>query len=139
MIDDDFDKIVRNMFEQFFGNSFRISPAESRHSIRFDSNAPATPSTTKEEDAFVDMIDFEREIMIIIETAEHIENPVAKVSEDMLRLKVNPGSLRVIEIKIPSPVDLQTSTLSYNNGVIEITLAKTDGPQKEGTLNATFK
>ncbi len=121
------------MFEQFFGNAFRINPYDSKAQIEF--NRGTNPSSiTKEEEPFIDVIELENEIMIVVSSNENIQNPAAKITEGLLRLKENPSRTNWIEIPLPSSVDIEDSEMTHSNGIIEITLSKTEGPQKEGLL-----
>ncbi len=137
MIDDDFDKIVRNMFEQFFGRSLRIKPEDSGMHIEIDRSGMIFPNNANQTKEFVDTVEYDNQVMVIVETIDRIEDPEAHISDGLLRLRLNPQTTRTVNVELPAVVDLNGSEMSYSNGVIEIRLAKTDGVQKEGTLTAT--
>ncbi len=134
MIDDDFDNLVRNMFERFFGGSLRLNPQDSRIQIEFDQNGSLSPIVEADNGTFVDTMEFENEILVVIESREKIDYPEARIKDGHIELKINPESNDTVNIEIPSIVDPEKSEISFNNGVIEIRLVKTDGIQKEGVL-----
>lgn len=137
MIDDDsFDNIVRRMFEQFFGNTFRINPYDSKAQIEFN-RGKSPVSEVKEEEPFIDVIELENEILIVLATNDRIQNPQASITEGLLRFKENPSKATWTEISLPSPVDIENSEMTYSNGIVEMKLAITEGPQEEGLLTIT--
>ena len=137
MIDDDFDKIVRNMFEQFFGKALRLNPEENGIHIEIDRSGMIFPEQTNQSEAYVDTMEYDDHLLVLVETSDHIEDPEAYISNNVLRLRINPESTRTIDVGLPAAIDLQESEMSYNNGVIEMKLVKTEGVQKEGTLTVT--
>ncbi|MFW9920181.1 MAG: hypothetical protein ACFFED_11310 [Candidatus Thorarchaeota archaeon] len=137
MIDDDFDKLVRNMFERFFGKAFRMNPEDSKVRIEIEGSGITSSPINTDSEAFVDIIEYENEIMVIIETTDRIEQPEANITQGLLSVRINPESSRIIRAKIPGTIDLQRSEMSCNNGVIEVRMVKANGVQKEGTISVT--
>ena len=94
---------MRRMFEQFFGNAFRINPYDSKAQIEF--NRGTRPSSiVKEEEPFIDVIELENEIMIVVSTNEHIQNPEAKITEGLLRLRENPLKIFICNCLLKSQI-----------------------------------
>ena len=137
MIDDDFDNIVRNMFEKFFGNSFRLNPQDSRIHIEFNPNGSVSPIAESDNGVFIDTMEYENEILVVVESKAEIDRPEAKITDGHIEMKVNSGSTKTINIEIPSAVDIEKSEMSFTNGVVEIRLVKTKGKQEEGILRVT--
>ncbi len=139
MIDDDFDKLVRSIFEQFFGNSFRTIPQDSRFQMEFNPNGSEIPRLDKSIDAHVDTIDLDNEYLVVIETSAFPLEPEARIEENSLFVRMNPTDEKGVTISLPRKFDLNKSSISYNNGVVEIRLAEsqsTDSYRSEGIINS---
>ena len=131
MIEDDFDKLVRDMFERFFGGAFRMVPGENgiRFGIAPEEVAPAAEVTGR--DLIIDEIDLGEEYLVIVESPVSVDEPVAFAKGNMLKIKVSPVVSRGIEIEVPFTIDVDQSTVSHNNGVIEVRLVKTSNTGTE--------
>ncbi len=138
MIDDNFDEIVRNIFEQFFGGAFRQNPHIHISGTMQNDNVTRGAERAESRNVFVDVIEYEDDIIVVVDTREHIENPEARIMEGILELWLNPSVTRPIRIELPTTVDIDKSELSVTNAIIEIRLAKSKGKQKEGILGVTY-
>lgn len=139
MIDDDFDKLVRSIFEQFFGNSFRTIPQDSRFQMEFNPNGIEIPRLDKNIDAHVDTIDLHNEYLVVIETSAFPLAPEARIEGSSLYVRMNPTDEKSVTINLPRKFDLDESSVSYNNGVVEIRLAEslgTDSYRSEGIIKS---
>ncbi len=133
MIDDDFNKLVKDMFERFFGNAFGMVPGENGVRIGISPEEVSQPSDNDDHELFVDEIDLGDEYLVIVDSPVSIEEPAAYVRGKMLEIKVNPVVERGIEVNVPFNINIENSTVSYNNGVIEVRLVKSSNPDTELT------
>ena len=137
MIDDDFDKLVKDMFERFFGSAFGMVPRANGANIRIRSEEVTPSSNAIGRELIVDEIDLGDEYLVIVESPVPIEEPVAFARGKILEIKVSPVVSRGIEVEVPFTIDIEQSTVSHNNGVIEARLvkaSKTDTELNEGVL-----
>jgi len=137
MIDDDFDKLVRNMLERFFGNSFGMVPGENGIQMRVGSEDAMTSDVNRERNLIVDKIDLGDEFLVIIEVPVSVESPLAIIKGNRLEIRVSDVVRRGVEIEIPFEVDIEKSSISNQNGIIEARLVRASDKTssfKEGTL-----
>ncbi|MHA2425203.1 MAG: hypothetical protein ACXAEF_10465, partial [Candidatus Thorarchaeota archaeon] len=73
MIDDDFDKLVRDIFERFFGNAFKLVPGENGIQMRVGSEESIPESRTGRV-LTVDEVDLGNEYLVIIETPVSVDS-----------------------------------------------------------------
>jgi HSP20 family molecular chaperone IbpA len=136
MIDDDFDKLVRDIFERFFGNAFKLVPGENGIQMRVGSEESIPESRTGRV-LTVDEVDLGNEYLVIIETPVSVDSLVATVKDNVLEIRVSENVKRGIEVTIPFTVDIEKSNVSVLNGVIEARLVKAvdnTTRKREGTL-----
>ncbi len=139
MIDDDFDKLVRSIFEQFFGNSFRAIPQDPRIQMEFNPNGIEIPRLDKSSEAHVDTIDLDNEYLVVIETSVFPLEPEVRIEGNSLYVRMNPTDDKGVKTDLPRKFNLDASSVSYNNGVVEIRLAEpqsTDSYRSEGIINS---
>jgi HSP20 family molecular chaperone IbpA len=142
MIDDDFDKLVRSIFEQFFGNSLPTTPQDSRIRLELTPRSIEPPEMDMSNDAHVDTIDLDNEYLVLIETSAFPLEPEARVEGDSLYVRVNSTDEKGVKVSLPRKFDLNSSSLSYKNGVVEIRLAeslRTDSYRSEGTIKSDIE
>ncbi|MDF1538820.1 MAG: hypothetical protein P1Q69_07955 [Candidatus Thorarchaeota archaeon] len=131
MIDDDFDKLVKDMFERFFGNAFRMVPGENGTHIGISPEEFQQPVDNAGHELFIDEIDLGDEYLVLVESPVSIEEPVAYARGTLLEIKVDPVVGQGIEINVPFNIDVEQSTVSHNNGVIEVRLVKSSNSNTE--------
>ncbi|MFW9850979.1 MAG: hypothetical protein ACFFF4_17765 [Candidatus Thorarchaeota archaeon] len=137
MIDDDFDKLVRNMFERFFGKSFDMFPNESGIQMRIGSENNTIPETNPTREVVVDSIDLGDEYLVIIESPITVESPIASIKNNTLEVRFSEVVSKGVELEVPFNVDIAKSSVSQTNGVIEVRLVKANdesSDQTEGIL-----
>lgn len=137
MIDDDFESVVRKFLEQFM-ESFGGMP-EGSFSIRSweDStvNGPLEQNIERQNDEpQVEKIDLGDSVLFLIQRQfDSNFEPEVKVDGEEITVKTDSG--KDIILQPGFIVDREKSTVSYRNGVIEITVVKTDNPiTSEGHL-----
>ncbi|MHA1909029.1 MAG: hypothetical protein ACW98Y_17140 [Candidatus Thorarchaeota archaeon] len=136
MIDDDFDKLVRSMFERFFGNAFKPVPGENGMQMRIGSEEDVS-DLPRGQVLTVDEVDLGNEYLVIVESPVAVNYLIATVKENLLEIKVSKNVQRGIEVQIPFDVDIEKSNVSHQNGVIEARLVKITDPSSrktDGTL-----
>jgi HSP20 family molecular chaperone IbpA len=126
MIDDDFESVFRRMIDQFM-ESFGAMP---KGSIRVrswnDSFVDETPKTQIDpmsDEPLVEKIDLEDGDLIVIDRLNDVEDFKVKVAESKIFVQHSPDR-KEITIEVGFPIDLEKSTASYRNGVLEITAIK---------------
>ena len=137
MIDDDFDKLVRNMLERLFGNSFGMVPGENGIQMRVGSEDSLTSEMNRGQNLIVDKIDLGDEFLVIIDAPVSVESPLAIIKDRRLEIRVSELVRRGVVIEIPFEVDIEKSSISNQNGVIEARLVRTSDKitsRNEGTL-----
>ncbi|MCK5152158.1 MAG: hypothetical protein KAQ65_09965 [Candidatus Thorarchaeota archaeon] len=137
MIDDDFDKLVRNMLERLFGNSFGMVPGENGIQMRVGSEDSLTSEMNRGQNLIVDKIDLGDEFLVIIDVPVSVESPLAIIKDRRLEIRVSELVRRGVVIEIPFEVDIEKSSISNQNGVIEARLVRTSDKitsRNEGTL-----
>jgi HSP20 family protein len=112
---------------QEFGN---VKP--SRRPGAFGIQQPALePKDTREP--LVDVINEQAQVRVVAELPGVEKSDIkTSITEDALTIKVDsPTQKYYKEVKLPTGVDPDSSKASYNNGVLEITLRKTQ-PRPKG-------
>jgi HSP20 family protein len=111
---------------QEFGN---VKP--SRRPGAFGIQQPALePKETREP--LVDVINEQAQVRVVAELPGVEKSDIkTSINEDQLTIKVDsPTQKYYKEVKLPTGVDPDSSKASYNNGVLEITLRKTQSRPK---------
>jgi len=129
MIDDDFESVFRKMIEQFM-EAFGGMP-EGNMTIRSWNgsivNEPIeTQIETESDQPLVEKIDLGDSVLILIEWQNNYETPTVRVSGSTVIIQLGPES-EEINIDVGFHVDQDKSNVSHRNGVLEISVAKTDG------------
>ena len=112
---------------QEFGNV-----KQSRRPGAFGIQQPALePKETREP--LVDVINEQAQVRVVAELPGVEKSDIkTSINEDQLTIKVDsPTQKYYKEVKLPTGVDPDSSKASYNNGVLEITLRKTQ-PRPKG-------
>ena len=127
MIDDEFDKFVRQMFERFFNGP--MSPGPDRDvQIRISTGLNSTPSRglkhEEVEGPDSETIDLGNKYMILVQGIDTNSAPTAHIEGRNVVLDTGNGSDEYLEFELPYAVDTENSSLSFRNGIIEIVLPK---------------
>ena len=127
MIDDDFDKMVRHMFERFFKDTLG-SNSNSAGMIRFGFQPSKVEEDTdidltKEKDILLEKIDLGDSLLLIMEGYSNAEDITVEVLQKTI--VVDNGSDKEY-VEIPYLVDVEKSGYSFRNGILEIRLEKLD-------------
>jgi HSP20 family molecular chaperone IbpA len=129
--DDDFDKMVRRMFENFFKDAF--GPDSSRTGIiRFgfqptEVKEEANIELKKGKEPVVEKIDLGDILLIILEGYSSIDDLRIEVIEKTV---IVDNGLDKEYIEIPFLVNVGESGYSFRNGILEIRLQKIDEKNK---------
>ena len=137
MIEDDFDKIVRRMFESFFSRSGGLSE-EGSTTMGFHFESTVTPSIGTDlgiakGEPNVEKIDLGDTYMIVVEDASASQVPMIKVEGRELTVEFGPGQEEQLKLELPYAVDVDKSSFSHRNGITEISLlrAKDEGSSSD--------
>jgi HSP20 family molecular chaperone IbpA len=127
MIDDNFDEMVRHMFERFFNETFGRN-SNTAGIIRFGFLPPKVEEEPnidldKGKNILVEKIDLGDSLLLILDGYSSIDDINVEVIEKTI--VVNNG-LDKEYIDIPNLVDVETSGYSFRNGILEIRLVKID-------------
>ncbi|NOR38558.1 MAG: hypothetical protein GQ580_03105 [Candidatus Thorarchaeota archaeon] len=128
MIDDDFDKIVRRMFESFFSRSGGLSE-EGNITIRSDFGKMGAPSVgmsfgNTETTPNVEKVDLGDTCVFVVETASTCQAPKIRAEGRELIVEFGTEQGAQMKLEIPYAVDVDKSSFSHRNGIIEISLLK---------------
>ena len=134
MIDDDFNDMVRRMLEQFFGGSINSGPggrAEFGFSTEgFRRNELGFNAEQKAANPSVEKIDLGDRFLVIIEGYAESASPEVKVRGR--EIVVGPDD---IKIELPYAIDLEKSSISFRNGIIEMVMIKSDHHENSSDMN----
>ena len=133
LIDDDFDKIVRRMFEQLFGNTTGARmPTNSQ--MRFNMPTGVSIKENVMASPRVERIDLEDRQLLIIDNIPDDSFPTAKVLGRELHLKLLENMNETI-LELPFAVDVDESSILHQNGIVEITLVKAVSDETSSDTN----
>ncbi len=144
MIDDEFDRFVRQMFERFFNGP--MSPDPDRDvQIRISTGLSPSPNRgfrhEEVEAPNSETIDLGDKFMVLVQDIDTNAAPTAHIEGREVVLNVGNESDENLEFELPYAVDTENSSLSFRNGIIEIVLPKsteieTSSDTNEITLSA---
>ena len=122
MIDDDFDQMVRRMFEQLFQTTGMFGQIKNNQ-IRVHN--PQNEPTKHEENTSprIEKIELDDRMLVLIDNLQGLVNPVAKIVGRELNVTLDERQDDIL-IELPYAVDIDESSLLYLNGIIEINLIK---------------
>ncbi len=123
-IDDEFDKIVRQMFEHFFGTTMPIG-TEGRAVFEIGvSSTPAQTSRSREVEQTrpnVERIDLEDRTIILIEGIDEEHRPTVRVDRGRVIVEMEDNR---ITFDIDFRVDPRKSYATLRNGIVEIDVVR---------------
>ena len=122
MIEDDFDKMIRRMFEQLFQNA-GIFEQIRNNQIRIQSpqNRPINPQGNTAPR--IEQIELGDRMLVLIDNIQESTAPVAKIAGRELNVTINEKQDDIL-IELPYAVDIDESSILHHNGIIEISLIK---------------
>jgi HSP20 family molecular chaperone IbpA len=128
MIDDEFESVFRRMIEQFM-EAFGGMPEGSMTFRSWNGSMVNEPLDRHVEpmieEPLVEKIDLGDSFLILIEWQTDSETPTMKVSGSTI--VVNLGAERnEINVDVGFQIDLEKSNVSHRNGVIEISVVKSE-------------
>ncbi len=128
MIEDDFDKIVRRMFESFFSRSGALSE-EGSITIRSNLGKISAPSIgmnfgSTETAPNVEKVDLGDTCVFVVETASTCQAPMIKAEGRELIVEFGTEQGEQVKLELPYAVDVDKSSFSHRNGIIEISLLR---------------
>jgi hypothetical protein len=144
MIDDEFDKFVRQMFERFFNGPMSSGPDRDVQ-IRISTGLNPTPgrgfTNEQVEEPNSETIDLGDKYMILVQDIDTNAAPTAHIEGREVVLNIGDGFDENLEYELPYAVNTENSSLSFRNGIIEIVLPKsteieTSSDTNEITLSA---
>ncbi len=123
MIDDDFDKIMRRMLENFFGSSFDGNNSGRIH-MRLGPNAGMPVQDEMTNQANVEEIELDDSYLVVIDGIPDDELVEVSVQGTELLVSLVESEENDLKITLPYPIDIRESSMSQINGIIEISLKK---------------
>ena len=128
MIDDKFDEMIRQMLNHFFSDAFQISP-EGNGQIKFVASNRTNydlhqDSEQDEKSPNIERIDLGDSLLIIVESPDVQGGSITKLIGRELILSLDSNEGKELRLEIPCDVDIDKSTMSVRNGVIELRLMK---------------
>ncbi|MHA3962811.1 MAG: hypothetical protein AM325_004650 [Candidatus Thorarchaeota archaeon SMTZ1-45] len=125
MIDDDFESVFKRMIEELMG-TFGMPMDNIRLRSWNDSFVDEPPEVqidSMSDEPLVEKIDLGDGVLIVIDGLNDLEDPKVKVAESTIFVQPGLGK-KEVTIEVGFPIDLEKSTASHRNGVIEITAVK---------------
>ncbi|MGY5862270.1 MAG: hypothetical protein RTU09_07840 [Candidatus Thorarchaeota archaeon] len=128
MIEDDFDKIVRRMFESFFSRSGDLSGGGIT-GMRFqfgsrDEPGIGTSLGSTETEPNVETVHLGDTCIFVVENASVSQAPLVRVEGRELEVEFEPEQEEKLKLELPYAIDVDKSSFSHRNGITEINLVR---------------
>lgn len=127
---------IRELGPFVYGYSMTISPNGKPVIREFGNIQPSKrgPMIKEERDPLVDVVNTDGEVKVVAELPGVNKKDIKlHVLDDILTISVNtPDHKYYKEIKLPTEVKPKNAKTSYKNGVLEVTLQKTEKRQAKG-------
>ncbi|MHA1484003.1 MAG: Hsp20/alpha crystallin family protein [Candidatus Thorarchaeota archaeon] len=128
MIEDDFDRMVRWMFESFLSRSGGLSE-EGSITIRSNLERIGVPSTSTNlgnagPALNVEKIDLGDTCVFVVENASTSQAPLIRAVGRELIVEFGTEQGEKMKLELPYAIDVDKSSFSYRNGIIEINLLR---------------
>ena len=142
MIEDDFDKIVRRMFESFFSRSGGLSE-EGSTTTRFQFGPMGVPDIgpnlgTTDTEPKVETIDLGDTCVIVVENASTSQAPMVRAEGRELIVEFGPEQEDQLKLDLPYAVDVDKSSFSHRNGITEIGLIRAVDERTSSDANERY-
>lgn len=126
-IDDDFNKMVRHMFERFFKDAFG-SDSDTAGIMQFGFQPSKVKEETdidmtRENKILVEKIDLGDSLLVVLEGYSGFDGITVEVIEKTI---VVDNGMDKEFVEIPFLVNIEKSGYSFRNGIVEIRLKKID-------------
>ena len=142
MIEDDFDEIVRRMFENFFSRSRSLSE-EGSTTTRFQYGSIGVPriganlGTTGKEPK-VETVDLGDTCIFVVENASASLAPMVRVEGRELMVEFGLEQEEQLKLELPYAVDVDKSSFSHRNGITEINLLRAVDDSSSSDTNERY-
>lgn len=137
MIEDEFDRMFREIVERFFGNSFGLGDngvfqirVHATNTPEMESNQ-VRPRVREERKASVEKIELGDKMLVIIDGFAYQKAPSVLVKGKKMRILSEEEEGKEITVELPFEVDIERSTGSFRNGTIEVELFKTENSKTD--------
>ena len=134
MIDDDFESVFRKMIEQFM-EAFGGMPEGNLRIRSWNGSTVNDPLDTQIEpimdEPIVEKIDFGDNALILLEWQNESESPTVRVSGSTVVIQLGPER-KEISVDVGFQVNQEKSNVSHRNGVLEISVTKTEVEDASG-------
>ena len=134
MIDDDFESVFRKMIEQFM-EAFGGMPEGNLRIRSWNGSTVNDPLDTQIEsmtdEPLVEKIDFGDNALILVEWQNESESPTVRVSGSTVVIQLGPER-KEISVDVGFQVNQEKSNVSHRNGVLEISVTKTEVEDASG-------
>lgn len=135
MIDDDFKRIVDQLFGRMMSDMLRMSPFSSLDAESDDhdegSDEQRFESEIDSNEDHGEMIDLGDSILIAVDGVSDAARPRAVIKNRQLTVKIDGDNDRELKFDLPYNVSLKKSNTSVRNGVMEMHLPKTLNSEEE--------
>ncbi|MBS3794497.1 MAG: hypothetical protein KGY80_06355 [Candidatus Thorarchaeota archaeon] len=135
---DEFDALFRKMLRQFFSGS----PAFGRmmgetHRISPQAEQGTTPrmAESDEKEHRIERIDLDDRVIIVIDNCKNSDNPEAHIEGREVEVTLGEAASHGHEFEVPFAVDVEESKMTFRNGVVEITLVKSEKEDASSDFN----
>ncbi len=142
MIEDDFDEIVRRMFESFFSRSGGLSE-EGSTTTRFQYGSIGVPGIgtnlgTAEKETKVETVDLGNTYIFVVENASASQAPMVRVEGRELIVEFGTEQEEQLKLELPYAVDVDKSSFSHRNGITEISLIRAVDESSSSDTNERY-
>lgn len=135
MIDDDFMRIVDQLFSRMMSDMLGISRwdssgIESDAHIE-DSEEQSVEFAKDKDENDGEMIDLGDSILVVVDNMPDTARPRAVIENKVLTIRIKTGHEREIRFELPYSVSVKRSNMSVKNGVMELHLPKLSNDEEE--------
>ncbi|MHA1960109.1 MAG: Hsp20/alpha crystallin family protein [Candidatus Thorarchaeota archaeon] len=141
LIDDDFEKIFRQVIERFFGGSI---DTDGEGSVRFGFGQ--IPQGHRQSDVefqessispTVEKVEQGNGLLVIVRDLSKFETPKARIEKGRLVIEAIEEQ-KELSFEIPFAVDVERSSYSFRNGVIEVELSRANEDEDAQVRSSGF-
>ncbi|MDH4213696.1 MAG: hypothetical protein OEV85_07215 [Candidatus Thorarchaeota archaeon] len=137
MIDDDFESVFRRVFESLLGSLGTLPEGSTSYSYFTGSMMDEDDNEfNQEKEPDFERIDLEDEVLFLVKTGYEDTSHSVKIDARTMTITFD-GTRKSIKIDLDFDVDIEKSSVSSRNGVMEISLkmaSKGNSGAKEGYL-----
>ena len=142
MIEDDFDEIVRRMFESFFSRSMGLSE-EGSTITRFQFGSIGVPRIgtdlgNAEKEPKIETVDLGDTCIFVVENTSVSQAPMVRVEGRELIVEFGPEQDDQMKLDLPYAVDVDKSSFSHRNGITEISVIRAVDEDTSSDVNERY-